>query len=79
MAMMRNLILAMTILAMAGTAPAFARGVHGHRHHHSMHPSVRGLSVPADKAKNADTPTPEKPDPEDAKLDQRIKSICRGC
>ena len=28
---------------------------------------------------NADMPTPEKMDPEDAKLDQQIKSICRGC
>lgn len=79
MVTMRNLILATTILTMAGIAPAFARGGHGHRHHHPMHPAVRGLSVPADKAKNADTPGSEKLDPEDAKLDQRIKSICRGC
>jgi hypothetical protein len=77
--MIRKLILATTILALAGTAPAFARGGHGHRHHHSPHPAVRGLSIPADKPKNADTATPEKLDPEDAKLDQRIKSICRGC
>ena len=77
--MMRNLILATTILAIAGTVPAFARGAHGHRHHHSTHPATGELSVPADKAKNADMPTPGKPDPEDAKLDQRIKSICRGC
>ena len=44
-----------------------------------MHAPERGLSVPTDKAKTANTPTAEKPDPEDAKLDQRIKSICRGC
>ncbi len=33
------------------------------------------------QSKNADTPTPEKEkmDPEDAALDKRIKSICRGC
>jgi hypothetical protein len=31
------------------------------------------------QSKNANPPTPEKLDPEDAKLDQRIKSICRGC
>jgi hypothetical protein len=79
MAMMRKLILATTILAIAGTTPGFARGAHGHRHHHSMHAPERGLSVPADKAKKANTPAAEKSDPEDAKLDQRIKSICRGC
>jgi hypothetical protein len=79
MATMRNLILATTILAIAGIASAFARGAHRHHHYHSAHPATRGLSVPADKAKSADTPTSEKLDPEDAKLDQRIKSICRGC
>jgi hypothetical protein len=33
------------------------------------------------KSQGANTPTPatDKMDPEDAKLDQRIKSICRGC
>jgi hypothetical protein len=33
------------------------------------------------KSQSANTPAPvqEKLDPEDAKLDQRIKSICRGC
>jgi hypothetical protein len=30
-------------------------------------------------SKNADASSPEKLDPEDAKLDQKIKSICRGC
>jgi hypothetical protein len=30
-------------------------------------------------SKNADASSPEKLDPEDAKLDQTIKSICRGC
>ena len=33
------------------------------------------------KVQSADTPSPakEKMDPEDAALDKRIKSICRGC
>jgi hypothetical protein len=31
------------------------------------------------QSKNADASSPEKLDPEDAKLDQTIKSICRGC
>jgi hypothetical protein len=31
------------------------------------------------ESKNADAASPEKLDPEDAKLDQTIKSICRGC
>jgi hypothetical protein len=30
-------------------------------------------------SKKADASSPEKLDPEDAKLDQKIKSICRGC
>ena len=29
--------------------------------------------------KKAETSSPEKLDAEDAKLDQKIKSICRGC
>jgi len=29
--------------------------------------------------KKADTSSPETRDPEDVKLDQKIKSICRGC
>jgi len=31
------------------------------------------------ESKKADAASPEKLDPEDAKLDQKIKSICRGC
>jgi hypothetical protein len=78
---MRKLILAATILAISGVAPALARGGHGHRHHHSMHrQATQAPSSPAaDPSKNATMPAPGKQDPEDAKLDQRIKSICRGC
>jgi hypothetical protein len=106
---MKKLILATTILAMAGIAPGFARGGHGHGHGHSMHHHSGGhsedpLSAPANpsvppsltsntgvtgsaplpahrqpKAANTPTPGPAQLDAEDAKLDQRIKSICRGC
>jgi hypothetical protein len=31
------------------------------------------------QSKKAEMSSPEKLDPEDAKLDQKIKSICRGC
>jgi hypothetical protein len=35
--------------------------------------------LPSRRSAAADPSTPEKLDPEDAKLDQMIKSICRGC
>jgi len=109
---MQKLILAAAILAIAGIAPCFARGGHGHGHglghglghHHMNGHSRRALSAPANpsvppslssdprvtgeaplpsrrKSQGANTPTPAPGtmDPEDAKLDQRIKSICRGC
>jgi hypothetical protein len=108
---MRKLILAAAILAIAGIAPCFARGGHGHGlghrsvHHSRMHgPSRDALSAPANpsvppalssnagftgsaplpsrrKSRSANTPAPAPAnlDTEDAKLDQRIKSICRGC
>jgi hypothetical protein len=31
------------------------------------------------RLKKADTSSPEQRDPEDVKLDRKIKSICRGC
>ena len=34
---------------------------------------------PSRREAKADTSAPEKLDPEDAKVDQMIKSICRGC
>jgi hypothetical protein len=76
---MRNLILAASILAISA-APCFARsGHHGHHriHGHSSHAS----SAPSDPAgaKKTDAPAAETLDSENAKLDQRIKSICRGC
>jgi hypothetical protein len=100
--MMRKLIVAATILAIAGISPGFARGGHGHGHHRMHGHSARALSAPANpsvspslssdpsltggapspsrrQANNPVTPAPGQLDPEDAKLDQRIKSICRGC
>jgi hypothetical protein len=35
--------------------------------------------LPSHRVAKADTPAPEKLDPEDAKLNQIIKNICRGC
>jgi hypothetical protein len=78
---MRKLILVATILAMTGTVPAWSRSGHGHGHHHSMH-SRHAPSAPANPSvQSANTPSPDKQkmDPEDAALDKRIKSICRGC
>jgi hypothetical protein len=77
---MRNLILAATILTTAGIAPCFARS--GHHGHHRIHGhSGHAVSAPADPSapKKIDAATPETLDSENAKLDQRIKSICRGC
>jgi hypothetical protein len=108
---MRKLILAAAILAVAGIAPGFARGGHGHGlghgsgRHSRMHGHSRdALSAPANpsvppslssnagftggaplpsrrkpRSANIPAPAPETLDTEDAKLDQRIKSICRGC
>jgi hypothetical protein len=99
---MRKLIPATIILAIAGVAPCFARGGHGHGHRQIHGYSRHALSAPANPSvpssltsdagvtgsaplpshqqlKKTDAPAPEKLDPEDAKLDQRIKSICRGC
>ena len=35
--------------------------------------------LPSHRVAKADTSAPEKLDPEDAKLNQMIKNICRGC
>ena len=63
-------------------------------HHHSLrtpaNPAVppsltpdAGLTgsapLPGRQLKKAETSSPENRDPEDVKLDQKIKSICRGC
>jgi hypothetical protein len=49
----------------------------------SLTPDARltgSAPLPADRPlKRADTSSPEQRDPEDVKLDQKIRSICRGC
>ena len=84
---MRKLILATIILAIAGIAPAIARSGHGHSHHHGhvsrAEPAAAPANPSAPSAQPANPPAlvseKEKMDPEDAALDKRIKSICRGC
>jgi hypothetical protein len=71
---MRSVILATAILAMLGTSSALARGKHRH-HHQAQHHSTATSSTPA----KANARAPEKRDPEDTKIDRRIRSICRGC
>jgi hypothetical protein len=101
---MQKLILAVTILTMAGIAPCVAHRGHGHSAHdrsmhgHSMH-AMSGLANPVvppsrtpdarltgsvplpaqHQMTNDGAPSPMERDPEDEKLDQTIKSICRGC
>jgi hypothetical protein len=48
----------------------------------SLTPDLRltgSAPLPSHRVAKADTPAPEKLDPEDAKLNQMIKNICRGC
>jgi len=78
---MRKRIITTVILAVVAASPAFARGGHGHSSHgHSMHRHSARAPLPSGRPlKNADNSSTEKRDPEDVKLDQKIRSICRGC
>jgi hypothetical protein len=86
--LIQGLILATAMLAMAGISPGLARDGHGHFGHSaralsahanpSVPPSLTPLPSHRELAK-ADTSAPVKLDPEDAKLNQMIKNICRGC
>ena len=91
---MRKLIVATAISVMAGVSPGLARGGHGHSMGAlaaPANPSVPPLltsdarltgSAPLPSHRpmtTADTSSPVKLDPEDAKVDQMIKNICRGC
>jgi hypothetical protein len=83
------------ILALADTSLAFARGgSHGHSMSPlsapanpsvppSLTPDARlsgSAPLPShQQLKRADSTTPVEPDPEDAKVNKMIKSICRGC
>jgi hypothetical protein len=91
---MRKLILTTAILIMAGISPGLARGSHGHSSgalstpaNPSVPPSLTSdarltgsAPLPSQHPMTrADTSSPVKLDPEDAKLNQMIKNICRGC
>jgi hypothetical protein len=91
---MRKLILATAFLMMAGVSAGLARGGHGHSMGAlsapanpavppSLTPDARltGSAPLPDHRQltRADTSSPVKPDPEDAKVDKMIKSICHGC
>jgi hypothetical protein len=91
---MHRLIVLTTILALVGIAPGFARGGHGRSTSGALaapaNPSVPpSLTPDARLTGSAPLPAPHghsvadgttvKPDPEDAKVDRIVKSICRGC
>jgi hypothetical protein len=91
---MRKLILTTAILLTAGISPGLARGGHGHSSgalsapaNPSVPPSLTSDARLTGSAPlpsrhpltSADTSSPVKLDPEDAKLNQMIKNICRGC
>lgn len=74
--------LLLTLLA-AATAPADARGGHGHGggHSHGMHAggTMRGGGFASDKRHGDDAYTKAASDEEDRLLNSKLKSICRGC
>jgi hypothetical protein len=78
--------------AIARGGHGHGHGHHMHRHSQRALSAPANPSVPASltpdarltgsarqQSKKADAFSPETLDPEDAKLDQKIKSICRGC
>jgi hypothetical protein len=92
---MHRLILTTIILALVGISPGFARGgMHGRSTSGALsapaNPSVPpSLTPDARLTGTAPIPAPHphtvadgttvKPDPEDAKVDRIVRSICRGC
>jgi hypothetical protein len=74
---MRRLIVTTTVLAMIGTPAVYARS--GHSHRHQVHRHSATASATPDNPKKADARPPEKRDPEDTKIDKKIRSICQGC
>ena len=91
---MRRLILTTAILVVAGISPGLARGGHSHSRSalsSPANPSVPPSLTPDPRltgsaplpsghpmTKSASS-TPAQLDPEDAKVNRMIKSICRGC
>ena len=92
---MRKLVLTTVIVALAGTSMALARGGSYSHSMSALsapaNPSVPPSLTPEPRLtgsaplpphhqmRRADLAAPLKPDPEDAKVDKMIKSICRGC
>jgi hypothetical protein len=90
---MHRLIAITTIVALVGISPGFARGGHGRSTgalsapaNPSVPPSLTpdarltgSAPLPAPHAHTVADGTTVKPDPEDAKVDRIVKSICRGC
>jgi hypothetical protein len=92
---MRKLFLAAAMLAMVAVSPGLARGGHGHSGSTlsspanpavppSLTPDVRltgSAPLPSQHPHltKADNTSPTPMDPQDAKVDRMIKSICRGC
>jgi hypothetical protein len=93
--MITTAVLAMVAAAPAFSRGGHGHGHGHHMHRHSQSalsapanpsvpPSDARLSGSAplpsrEQSKKADASSPETLDPEDAALDQKIKSICRGC
>jgi hypothetical protein len=90
---MRKMPVMTVILALIGISPGFARGGHGHSSSGlsaPANPSVPPSLTPDARLTGsaplpinhphtlADSSTIIKSDPEDVKVDQMIKSICRG-
>jgi hypothetical protein len=92
---MHRTILTAALLATIAAAPSFARGGGGMHGHGSAFSAPANPSVPPsltpDPRLTGTAPLPTrhppmfadgsniKPDPEDAKVDRIVKSICRGC
>lgn len=76
---MRKLAFAAMILALAGTNHAVARdNTHGHSRH-ARHGAAKPANPPeTPSAMSAAEPSDQR-HPDDLALDQKIKSICRGC
>jgi hypothetical protein len=91
---MRKLMLVTAMLLAAGISPGLARGGHGHSSGALSAPANPSVppSLTSDARLTGSAPLPsghpmtrsasstQTPlDPEDAKVNEKIKSICRGC
>jgi hypothetical protein len=77
---MRKLGVAAVILALAGSNHAVARdSSHGHSRGHVRHSGVKPANARATPSPAVTPAASDQRHPEDAALDRKIKSICRGC